>query len=64
MATIRTLGKADDWTIKRWRTAPRLVGVEFTESPRESSPPLWKDLAVAVVILAMALLAVAAFARI
>ena len=63
MATMRTLGKADDWTIKRWKTEPRLVGLEFSDSIRESSPPLWKDLAVALVVLAIALLAVAAFVR-
>ncbi len=64
MATMRTLGKADDWTIERWRTEPRLVGLKFSETIRESTPPLWKDLAVAVVVLAIALLAVAAFVRI
>ena len=63
MATMRTLGKADDWTIKRWRTEPRLVGLQFSDSIRDASPPLWKDLAVAVVVLAIALLAVAAFVR-
>lgn len=63
MATMRTLGKADDLTIKRWRTEPRLVGLEFSDSIREASPPLWKDLAAAVVVLAIALLAVAAFVR-
>lgn len=63
MATMRTLGKADDWTIKRWRTEPRLVGLQFSESIREAAPPLWKDLAVAVIVLAIALLVVAAFVR-
>ena len=63
MATMRTLGKADEWTVKRWRTEPRLVGLEFSESIREASPPIWKDLAVAVVVLAIALLAIAAFVR-
>jgi hypothetical protein len=64
MATMRTLRKADDWTIERWRTEPRLVGLQFSESIRESAPPLWKDLAVAVAVLAIALLAVVAFARV
>jgi hypothetical protein len=31
MATMRTLRKADDWTVERWRTEPRLVGLEFSE---------------------------------
>ena len=44
MATMRTLGKTDDWTIERWRTEPRLVGLQFSDSIRESSPPLWKIL--------------------
>jgi len=49
--------------LERWRTEPRLVGLQFSESIRESAPPLWKDLAVAVAVLAIALLAVVAFAR-
>jgi hypothetical protein len=61
MAMMRTLRKTDDWTIERWRTEPRLVGLQFSESIRESSPPLWKDLALAAVVLAIALIAVAAF---
>ena len=64
MATMRTLGKADDWTIKRWRTEPRLIGLEFSDAIRDSSPPLWKDLIVAAVVLAVALLAIAAVVRI
>ena len=39
--------KADNWTIERWKTEPRLVGLEFTEGSVEQAPPLWKDLAVA-----------------
>ena len=64
MATMRTLRKTDDLTIERWRTEPRLVGLEFSESIREGSPALWKDLAVAAVVLAIALIAVAAFVRV
>jgi hypothetical protein len=64
MATMRTLGKADDWTIKRWRTEPRLIGLEFSDSIGDASPPLWKDLIVAAVVLAVALLAIAAVVRI
>jgi hypothetical protein len=40
--------KADDWTIERWRTEPRLVGLEFSEAQvAEKAPPLWKDLTLA-----------------
>lgn len=42
--------KADDWTIERWRTEPRLVGLEFSDTIVENAPPLWKDLTVASVI--------------
>ena len=63
MAMMRTLRKADDWTIERWRTEPRLVGLEFSDSVRESAPPLWKDLAVVAIVLAVAFLAVAALLR-
>jgi hypothetical protein len=38
--------KADDWTIERWKTEPRLVGLEFNDTT-EAAPPLWKDLTVA-----------------
>ena len=64
MATSRTLRKDDDWTIKRWRTEPRLVGLEFGDSIRESSPPLWKDLALALVVLLIGLAAMAAWLRV
>lgn len=39
--------KADDWTIERWKTEPRLVGLEFTDASIEKAPPLWKDLTLA-----------------
>jgi hypothetical protein len=39
--------KADDWTIERWRTEPRLVGLEFDDRIVEKAPPLWKDLTIA-----------------
>jgi hypothetical protein len=46
-----TTKKVDDWTIERWRTEPRLAGLEFDESaPSEQSPPLWKDLTVASIV--------------
>jgi len=64
MAMMRTLRKTEDWTIERWRTEPRLVGLKFSESIRESAPPLWKDLVLAAVVLAIALIAVAAFVRV
>lgn len=38
---------ADDWTIERWRTEPRLVGLQLDEVPADKAPPLWKDLTVA-----------------
>jgi hypothetical protein len=50
--------REDDWTIERWKTEPRLVGLEFTETV-DQAPPLWKDLtlasAVAVLLWAAAL---------
>jgi hypothetical protein len=39
--------KADDWTIERWKTEPRLVGLEFTDASIDKAPPLWKDLTLA-----------------
>lgn len=40
--------KADDWTIERWKTEPRLlVGLEFGDPVVDKAPPLWKDLTVA-----------------
>jgi hypothetical protein len=42
--------KADEWTIERWRTEPRLMGLEFSESLPDPAPPLWKDLTVASAI--------------
>lgn len=42
--------KADEWTIERWRTEPRLVGLEFNDVSSEPAPPLWKDLTLASAI--------------
>ena len=39
--------KTDDWTIERWKTEPRLMGLEFSDGSVEPAPPLWKDLTVA-----------------
>jgi hypothetical protein len=41
--------KPDEWTIERWRTEPRLVGLELVEPKADSgpAPALWKDLTVA-----------------
>jgi hypothetical protein len=40
--------KVDDWTIERWRTEPRLVGLKFSEpAVDQAQTPLWKDLTVA-----------------
>lgn len=45
---VTTMRKADDWTIERWRTEPRLVGLEFSEPVTfEKAPALWKDLTLA-----------------
>jgi hypothetical protein len=38
---------ADDRTIARWKTEPRLAGMEFSDPIAEQAPPLWKDLTVA-----------------
>ena len=42
--------KADEWTIERWKTEPRLVGLEFTDTTVEPAPPLWKDLTLASIV--------------
>jgi hypothetical protein len=53
-----TRPEADDWTIERWKTEPKLVGLELTEV--DQGPPLWKDLtlasAVAVLVWVVALI--------
>ena len=41
--------KADEWTIERWKTQPRLV-LEFSDPSIEQAPPLWKDLTLASVV--------------
>lgn len=40
-----TKRKADDLTIERWKTEPKLMGLELTEL--DQAPPLWKDLTLA-----------------
>jgi hypothetical protein len=42
--------KADYWTIDRWKTEPRLAGLELSDASIEKAPPLWKDVAVASVL--------------
>jgi hypothetical protein len=42
--------KADEWTIESWKTEPRLMGLEFSDSVIEPTPPLWKDLTLASII--------------
>ena len=44
------MGKTDDWTIERWKTEPRIGGIEFTDASVDQAPPLWKDLMLASVI--------------
>lgn len=53
--------KADEWTIERWKTEPRLGGLEFLDASVDPAPPLWKDLTLASVI-AVVLWAAAAIA--
>lgn len=45
-----TMPKADDWTIERWKTEPRLMGLEFSDALADPAPPIWKDLAIASVV--------------
>ena len=42
-----TTRKADDWTIERWKTEPRLVMPEYSDLSVEDATPLWKDLTLA-----------------
>lgn len=42
--------KADDWTIERWKTEPRLGGLEFLDTSVDPATPLWKDVTLASVI--------------
>lgn len=47
-AAVGTRRKTDDdWTIERWRTEPRLVGLEFSDTIVEKAPSIWRDLTVA-----------------
>jgi hypothetical protein len=39
--------KADEWTIERWKTEPRLGGFEFPDPSVDHAPPLWTDLMLA-----------------
>jgi hypothetical protein len=41
---------ADEWTIERWRTAPRVVDLELRDTTVEKTPPLWKDVTLASVL--------------
>lgn len=45
--------EADNWTIERWKTEPRLVGLKFSDTVVEAAPPLWKDLTFGFVIAAI-----------
>ena len=51
--------KADEWTIDRWKTEPRISDVEYLDSTIEPAPPLWKDLTLASVVAAVIWLAAA-----
>jgi hypothetical protein len=39
--------KADDWTIERWKTQPRILGLEIPDASLDQAPALWKDLTLA-----------------
>lgn len=47
---MTTKPKADDWIIESWRTEPRRMGLEFSDTLPDAAPPLWKDLAVASLV--------------
>ena len=50
----------DDWTIERWKTEPRLAGLQLSDLPSvEQAPPLWKDLTVASALAVLLWLAAA-----
>jgi hypothetical protein len=42
--------KADDWTVERWRTEPRRMELEFSDTLTDPAPPLWKDLSIASIV--------------
>ena len=51
----------DDRTIARWRTEPRLQGLELGETAeQEQAPPLWKDVTLASVVALVLWIAAAA----
>lgn len=45
--------KADEWTIERWKTEPRISAFEPSDPALEPAPPLWKDLTLATVVAAL-----------
>jgi hypothetical protein len=47
---LTTKPKADEWIIESWRTEPRHMGLEFSDTVPDTAPPLWKDLAVASLV--------------
>jgi len=46
---LRSTTDYDDWTIDRWRLEPKLYGIRMpaAHETEETSPPLWKDVALA-----------------
>jgi hypothetical protein len=44
---MRRSRKSDDWTIERWRTEPRLVGLQFSDRLRDDFRSMWRDVTVA-----------------
>jgi hypothetical protein len=48
--SVTKMRDADEWTIERWKTEPKLVSLvspEFNDATVEKAPALWKDLALA-----------------
>jgi hypothetical protein len=49
----------DEWTIERWKTPSRLIGLDFPDRQTEPAPPLWKDLTLASIVAVLLWLAAA-----
>jgi hypothetical protein len=44
------MANLEDSTIERWKTEPRLLGLEPGDVSVEHTTPLWKDLALASIV--------------
>lgn len=49
MPPMQTL-KGDDWTIERWRTEPRLVGLTFGDETSPRRTAVWRGLTIGSVV--------------